>query len=87
MSADSDDQLKDLIDYGSDVRRRTDVSGRIDIQTTVNPKLLAAGDIFALNKDSEDFKPLFNSTMLNYCRFEKTVAAPITATKSLRVPS
>ena len=44
MSADSDDELA-LIDYGSDVRRRTDVSGRIDIQTTVNPKLLAAGDI------------------------------------------
>lgn len=74
MSAESNEELKELVDYGSDVRRRTDVTGRIDIQTTANPKLLAAGDIYALHKDQEGFKPLFHSTMLNYCRFEKTIA-------------
>lgn len=73
-SDDDDEDLKDMIDFGANVRRQSDVSNRMAGRISVNPKLLAAGDIFTRNYKKSDFKPLFNSTMLNHCKFEKTIA-------------
>ena len=55
-SDDDDEDLKDMIDFGANVRRQSDVSNRMAGRISVNPKLLAAGDIFTRNYKKSDFK-------------------------------
>lgn len=70
----SDTDINDLIAFGTRVRNQSDNATRLSRPETSNPQVLAAGEIYAANQHRQGFKPLFNSSLLNFCQFEKTVA-------------
>ena len=74
MPSDIGLDINELIEFGTQVRSQSDNTVRLGERVVTNPQKLAAGEIFLANQHRPEFKPLFNSSMLNLCQFEKIVA-------------